>query len=148
MTRSRSIPYVSILALALASVTLFVARATADPLQRTFTYQGRLMDAGQPANGTYDLYFNLYEDPVQNNGVGVGDSHNDVVVTNGLFTVQLNFGNDPGVFNGQRRWLDIGVRPGNSSGAYTRLSPRQELTATPNASYAIAAGSLTLPQAI
>ena len=52
-------------------------------------------------------------------------------MVDGLFTVELDFGSD--VFNGDARWLEIGVRPGDSSGSFTTLSPRQELTPTPYA---------------
>src|SRR5262249_7107060 len=84
----------------------------------------------------------------QNNGIGLGAVANDVVVTNGLFTVNLDMGQDQGMFDGNRRWLEVYVRPGNSSGSYTKLSPPQELTPVPHASYAIAARTLTLPQTI
>jgi len=47
--------------------------------------------------------------------------------------VQLDFGN---VFDGTALFLEIGVRPGASIGAYTPLTPRQALTATPFAIYA------------
>src|SRR5262249_6399459 len=50
-----------------------------------------------------------------------------VSVSNGLFTVQLDFG--AASFNGARRWLQISVNG-------TPLSPRQELTATPYALHA------------
>jgi hypothetical protein len=43
----------------------------------------------------------------------------------------LDFGTN--AFNGQARYLQIWVRPGSSTGGYTPLSPRQELTATPYA---------------
>jgi hypothetical protein len=52
------------------------------------------------------------------------------MVTAGLFTVTLDFGP---AFAGSKRFLEIGVRPGASTGAYAPLSPRQELTASPNA---------------
>jgi len=45
------------------------------------------------------------------------------------------------VFNGTPRWLDIGVRT-NGGGAFTTLTPRQELTASP---YAVTAGNVTGP---
>jgi hypothetical protein len=35
--------------------------ASQDPLGSAFTYQGRLMDAGNPANGLYDLQFELFD---------------------------------------------------------------------------------------
>jgi hypothetical protein len=49
----------------------------------------------------------------------------------------LDFG---AVFNDTAYWLEIGVRPGASSGAYTDLTPRQPITAAPYALYAQAVG--------
>ena len=54
-----------------------------------------------------------------------------VGVTNGLFTVTLDFG--AGVFNGSALTLEIGVRTNGSASAYTVLSPRQPLTSVPYA---------------
>lgn len=102
-----------------------------DPLGVAFTYQGRLDDDGTPANGTYDLRFRVYDAAQNGNPVGVLLSRNDLVVADGLFTTDLNFGSD--VFTGDARWLEISVRPGNSGGAYTPLTPRQEITAVPYA---------------
>ena len=44
----------------------------------------------------------------------------DVWVSNGLFTLTLDFG--AGVFDGSERWLEIAVRPGTSAGGYTALT--------------------------
>ncbi len=98
-----------------------------------FTYQGKLTDSGAPANGTYDFEFKLYNALSGGSQVGSTVATGDVTVTNGLFTVQLDFGN---VFNGTALYLNIGVRPGASTGAYTALVPRQPLSATPYAIYA------------
>jgi predicted small secreted protein len=105
----------------------------AAPLGTGFTYQGRLTDGGIPANGAYDFEFELYD--AASGGTTLGTlTVGNATVTDGLFTVQLNFGAE--VFTGDARWLEIGVRPGDSSGAYTALSPRQALTAAPYALYA------------
>jgi hypothetical protein len=61
-------------------------------------------------------------------------------VTNGLFTVTLDFG--AGVFDGSDRWLDIAVRPGASASDFTSLVPRQPVTSAPYAVRAGSAGSL------
>jgi hypothetical protein len=53
-----------------------------------------------------------------------------VTVTNGVFSVQLDFG--AGAFPGAARYLEISVRH-NSSEAFTVLSPRQQITSTPYA---------------
>lgn len=104
-----------------------------------FTYQGRLNDGANVANGIYDLRFRLYD---SSGGAGViagPITNSPVAVSNGLFTVTLDFG--AGVFTGPARWLEIGVRS-NLIGNFTTLSPRQALTATP---YAITAGNTTGP---
>ena len=54
-----------------------------------------------------------------------------VGVTNGLFTVTLNFG--ASVFNGGALSLEIGVRTNGATSAYNVLSPRQTLTSVPYA---------------
>jgi hypothetical protein len=109
------------------------ARPLNAPLGTALTYQGRLTDGGAPANGTYDLEFKLYEALSGGSPVGSTVTLGEVTVTNGLFTVQLDFGN---VFDGTALYLDVGVRPGASVGAYTPLTPRQQLTAAPYALYA------------
>ena len=108
--------------------------AASTPLSTSFTYQGRLTDGGAAANGDYDFEFKLYEDPSGTGQVGSTVAVGEKTVSNGLFTVQLDFG---AVFAGDARYLEIGVRPGSSSGAYTTLSPRQEITAAPYALYAL-----------
>src|SRR5262245_29107869 len=107
-----------------------VPGAVAQPVGTAFTYQGRLTDAGTPASGTFDLQFTLFDAAASGSQVGPLVTRDDVVVTNGLFTVSLDFGV---VFAGSKRWVAIAVRPGASTGAYTPLTPRQELTPSPNA---------------
>ena len=103
-----------------------------------FTYQGKLIDGGVPANGTYDFQFRLFDALISGNQVGSTITQPGVTVTNGLFTVQLDFGN---VFNGTALYLEIGVRPGSSSGSYTTLSPLQPLSPTPYALYTTQSGN-------
>ncbi len=103
------------------------------PLGTGFTYQGKLTDGGAPANGIYDFEFTLNDALSGGNPVGSPVTQKEVTVTNGLFTVQLDFGD---VFDGTPRYLEIGVQPGGSGGAYTPLTPRQQLSATPYAIYA------------
>ncbi len=119
---------------------------SATALTTTFTYQGRLTDAGSPANGTYDLRFILYDAETGGAQVGSIVTKDDVAVANGLFSVELDFGAN--AFRGDARWLEIAVRPGSSTGAYTVLSPRQPVSPTPYALYAATAGNLAVPLAI
>ncbi|MBK7329073.1 MAG: hypothetical protein IPI85_08330 [Dehalococcoidia bacterium] len=112
-------------------------------LGSSFTYQGRLTDAGSPANGTYDLRFILYDADTAGASVGTTQTKDDVTVTNGLFGVELDFG--AGAWNGDARWVEIAVRPGASAGTYTVLSPRQPISPTPYALFAKAAAGIAVP---
>jgi hypothetical protein len=94
-----------------------------------FTYQGKLTDGGSPANGTYDFGFVLQDAASFGNQEGFTYAQ-DVEVTEGLFTVELDFGE---VFDGTALWMIILVRPGDSTGGYTALAPAQALTAAPYA---------------
>src|SRR5436190_9004589 len=110
-----------------------------------FTYQGVLADQNGLVSGTNDLTFTLFTTPSGAITVGTSNVLNDLVTTNGLFTVTLDYGT--GIFDGNARWLQIAVRPGVSTGPYTNVNPRQRITPTP---YAIFAGnssnlSATLP---
>jgi hypothetical protein len=105
-----------------------------------FTYQGQLSDDESPATGAYDFEFKLHDDPTSDSQVGSTVYVDDLDVSDGVFTTKLDFGS--GVFTGQARYLEIGVRPGDSSGAYTTLAPRQELTPAPYAFHSLSTGAL------
>jgi len=109
-------------------------------LGTAITYQGRLTDGGLPANSTYDFLFTLYNAELGGSQVGSLVTKNDVLVTDGYFTVQLDFGAD--AFGNEARWLEVAVRSGPSTGTYTMLNPRQALTPAPTALYAPNAGSV------
>src|SRR5215813_7896500 len=96
-----------------------------------FTYQGKLTDSGNPANGNYDLQFKLFDALSTGAQQGATLVRNPVTASAGIFTVTLDFGAN--VFGGADRFLEIGVRPAGSSSAYTVLAPRQPITATPYA---------------
>jgi hypothetical protein len=98
-----------------------------------FSYQGKLTDAGNPANGNYDLQFKLFDTVTVGTGTQQGATlvRNPVVVSAGIFTVTLDFGAN--VFNGIDRFLEIGVRQAGSGNPYTTLAPRQPITSSPYA---------------
>ena len=73
-----------------------------------FTYQGRLVDAGNPASGVYDFQFRLYNAAAGGSQIGAMQAVDDITVSGGLFTVGPDFG--AGAFDGQARWLEIAVR--------------------------------------
>jgi len=111
-------------------------------LTTEFTYQGKLTDTGANANGNYDFEFKLMD----GNGNVLGTLQKlNVAVANGIFTVRLDYGATP-FTSLSDKFLEIGVKPvGNA--AYTTLSPRQPVTATPiaiNSSFAINANFANL----
>jgi hypothetical protein len=109
--------YVALLILCLSSAAY--GQTTA------FTYQGSLQVSGSTANGSFDFEFALFV----SGGSQIGSTltRNGVQVTSGVFTVELDFGNN---YTGADRLLEIRVRSAGA-GAFTPLSPRQVLRATP-----------------
>jgi hypothetical protein len=128
----------TILVLALGLIVWSAKVSQAAPMGTAFTYQGRLIDANNAADGLYDFKFMLYDANVGGYKVSYYVNTPDVDVIDGYFTVSLDFGSD--VFDGDARWLEIGVRPGASTSAYTPLSPRQKVTPAP---YAISSSEVT-----
>jgi hypothetical protein len=97
-----------------------------------FTYQGKLADSGTPASGNYDFEFRLFDAVSGGTQQGTTQTLTNVAVASGIFTVGLDFGACATCFNGAPRFLDISVRVAGG-GAYTPLTPRQPITATPYA---------------
>lgn len=96
--------------------------------ETAFTYQGQLSQSGQAAQGQYDMTFAMYDADSAGNQVGVTLSETGIDVTDGVFAVLLDFGDAP--FISAPRWLEIAVRE-TGGGAYTILSPRQRVGASP-----------------
>ena len=125
--------------MSLAGLSILTPPSNArEPVSAEFTYQGELYAAGAPATGTFDIRFRLYDAPSAGNQIGSTLCTNDVAVENGRFAASLDFSN---VFSGQKQFLEVEVRQDagldcSDASGYTVLSPRQELTATPNASFA------------
>ena len=113
--------------------------AQAQPLTETFTYQGRLSDSTELADGFYDFQFRLYRDAAATFLLGNPITRSNVEVAEGLFSVTVNFGGSGLLYNGDRRWLQVSVRSAGS-GSYTAMSPAQEITAAPHATFSSYAG--------
>ena len=110
----------------------------------SFTFQGQLKSNAVPASGQFELRFTLNDSST--NGIQVAGplTNSSVDVTSGLFTTLLNFGS--AVFDGNVRWLEIGVRTnGNATNEFVTLSPRQLITATP---YAVRAANYSGPVSV
>lgn len=112
-----------------AAITAGGVSAWATP-GTAFTYQGRLLDNGAPANGTYDLQLRLFNSGLGGLQQGPTVLLNDQVVSNGVFTASVDFGAQA---DGKALWMQIDVRPGASVGVYTPIFPRTKLEATPYA---------------
>ena len=132
-----NLPHLARLAVLVLLSILQLQLSTIFAQDTLITYQGRLNDNGNPANGLYDLRFSLYDN--SSGGLPVG---NNVIqtapVTNGLFTSSINFGAS---FAGANRWLQLEVRTNGSGAGYTVLDPRQRVTAAPYSIYALAAAT-------
>jgi trimeric autotransporter adhesin len=109
-----------------------------------FTYQGRLDDGGTPVTGLYDFTFKLFNAPSGGAQVGGPFNTNRLAVTEGLFSLPLDFG--PGVFDGSARWLEVSVKSNGVAVAPTVLTPRQPITPAPMAQYALTPAGPPGPQ--
>jgi hypothetical protein len=132
---------------ALLATALVAAHASAAPVGTAFTYQGSLDKSGVPGSATCTFTFKLFDDPSTGSQIGPTLTPAVTLVENGQFSVPLDFG---AAFDGTARWLEIAVQcPGDASA--TTLAPRQPLTATPYALYALSGpgggGGFSLPYA-
>jgi microcystin-dependent protein len=124
----------ALLALSTLNSQLSTARAQGTT---AFTYQGRLNTGTNAANGSYDMTFAIYDADVGGNLIAGPITNSAVAVSNGLFTVTLDFGS--GVFTGTNYWVQMAVSPAGAN-TFASLVPRQQLTPAP---YSI---SLMAPQ--
>ena len=117
---------------------LFAGASAVFAQTSSFIYQGRLTDGGTAANGNYDLQFALFDSLSGGTQNGTTQSINTVGVSNGVFTVSLDFGANS--FTGPNRFLEISARL-SGAGSFTLLTPRQQVTATPYAIRSVSAAA-------
>ncbi len=98
----------------------------------SFTYQGQVLQNSEPVNSACDFQFSLWNAASAGNQIGSLRTIANVPVVNGLFVVSLDFG---AVFDGGSSWLEMAVSC-PAGGAFTPVTPRQELTAVPYAYHA------------
>jgi hypothetical protein len=104
-----------------------------------FSYQGQLGDGGAPANDNYDFRFAIFNAVTNGSQISVPVTNAAVPVSNGLFTVTLDFGT--GIFAGSNCWLDISVRAAGGTN-FTALTPRQPVLPVPYAIFSTTASNL------
>jgi hypothetical protein len=126
----------------LALVSGLEARDLAAQTGTAFTYQGRLVDAGVAADGSYDFQFQLFASDTGGTGLLPIAEKPDWPVALGLFTAELDFG--AAAFAGGPLWLEVRVRPGTAAPGdpYVTLTPRQKLTPAPGAILASTASAV------
>ncbi len=123
----------------LAFLIAFLA-ITSHAQSSSFTYQGKLNDNNAAANGTYEMQFSLFDG--NDNQIGTTNTVSNVSVSNGIFTVRITFGTL--AFDGNPRFLEIGVRPAGSQNPFTILAPRQSVLSSPYSIRSLSAATADL----
>ena len=95
-----------------------------------FSFQGRMNDGTNPANGQYDMQFSLFNGVTGGTQIGATVARPATTLINGVFSTTLDFGatafNNPNAV-----FIEIAVKPAGSPNNYTILGPRQQLTVVP-----------------
>jgi len=94
----------------------------------SFTYQGKLTDSGLAANGSYQMQFALFDAASGGNQIGASVTNPAVQISNGIFTVSLDFGAN--AFSGAGCFLQISVFS-TATSSLVVLNPRQAVTSAP-----------------
>lgn len=133
---------------ALLSVLIPAMFTAATAAQTAFTYQGRIKNGTQPANGLHDLRFSLFDSASGGAQLGTTQCMDNVNVTEGLFTTTVDFGQQ--YITPNTRFLEIEARADtglgcSDAGGFVVLGPRQPMTVTPQAAHARSAFSLAAP---
>ena len=107
----------------------FAAAVFAAPVEQVVSFQGKIVEAGVPADGTRNIHFYLYNLAV--GGISLWDEdHIGVPVTAGLFVVELGAATtfaSAGVDFTEQYWVGIDVAGGGE------ITPRYKLTNSPYA---------------
>jgi hypothetical protein len=118
--------------LLLSYLLLLISVASVAAQSDAITYQGKLSDGVAPANGQYDLVFRLFAADTGGSELAPAVALENVQVTEGVFKVELSFNFTP-FTTVAAQWVEIAVRPGTSTGAFTTVTPRQHITSAPYA---------------
>jgi hypothetical protein len=102
------------------------------------SYQGTLLQSGQPVNGSRNMVFRLYSDAACSVQVGGDIARNGVPVNNGFFSVELDMGQNH--FYGRALWLETEVE-GSLIGCQEILPTPYALSLRPGAQIRGSSGS-------
>jgi len=114
--------------LLVALLVLFSGAAFAQG--NAFSFQGKLNDGTNPANGRYDLEFKLFDAITGGTQIGPTVARPGTTLINGVFSTTLDFG-AAAFQNPNSIFIEIAVRPFGSPNPLTILGPRQQLTVVP-----------------
>ncbi|MHC4638696.1 MAG: hypothetical protein ACYTBV_14540, partial [Planctomycetota bacterium] len=93
-----------------ALLLCFAQPSRAAPMDMAFTYQGRLIDINEPADGEYDLMFSIYDACDLGTILFPAAVFEGIDILDGYFTVDIPVPIE--AFEGSARLIEIGVRPG------------------------------------
>lgn len=102
-----------------------VARASLEA-GTAFSYEVRLQQGGSPAEGRFDLSFELWSERQDGELLGRVDSL-AVPVATGLVRARLDFGVE--ALGSEQRWIQLHVRP-PGEGSYVAVGPRRRVAAS------------------
>lgn len=103
-----------------------VGTLAASPQLPDFVYQARILQSGEPAEGSLDLQFSLWDSLKDGQQVGETIVEPDYSIDAGILTINLAF---PGVFSGEQLYLEVVV-----DGV---TLPRQAISTAPVAQWAM-----------
>ncbi|MCG6118230.1 MAG: tail fiber domain-containing protein [Aquimonas sp.] len=103
------------------TATLTFALLSPAALAASFVYEGRLDDAGQPANGRYDLKLSAYTHQILGAALAEPITFHGVEVVEGRFRLDL----DLPLRNADEVWLEVAVREAGSA-AFSGLPGRSQ----------------------
>ncbi|MEN9734839.1 MAG: hypothetical protein RLZ45_2834 [Verrucomicrobiota bacterium] len=116
------------------------------------SYQGRLVNGGAPASGSFDFVFTLRDAASGGNSVGE-PLRRTLTVNGGVFSASLDF--PAASFTGAARWVEVRVRPTPAGGSEVPDSEspfavleRQRIQSVPYAFRAVAAASAATVESV
>ena len=146
-THSFRLAFLGILVLASDRAVALAAEGPPAGRDSAFTVQFRVTETGAPLSGSLDVRASLFGSAAGTDQVGTTLQLNEVQAAQGFASVRLDFGE---VFD-QRRFLELALRSpsdATNTGSFTVLSPRIELTPSPEALSAHDAAALAAPAVI